>query len=145
MITKQNSKYKLIAITKLLILQFSLFSTIFFLVGCSDNIAKAPVIKVFVNGTETSNSVIPVSNGERVEYRFEITAYTTIADIKAVKYDVLSETIKTPTEQLVGGLTNSLNEVVEGVLIASEDTELKIVVKDIDGNEVSNGFSISVQ
>jgi len=120
--------------------------TISFL-GCSDDISDAPVIKVFVNSVEVadSDSAIVVSTGDRVDYRFEITSFSTIADIKQVKYDVLSEEVKTPTELLVGGLTNSMNEVVSGVLVASEDAELKIVVKDMDGNEVSKGFSISVQ
>jgi len=120
--------------------------TISFL-SCSDDVSDAPVIKVFVNNTEVADtaSAIVVSNGDRVSYRFEITSFSTIADIKAVIYDVLSEEVKTPSERIVGGLTNSLNEVVSGVLVASEDAELKIVVKDMDGNEVSKGFAISVQ
>lgn len=135
----QSRKVKL-NILVLITLMLSLF-------GCSDDVAKAPTIKVFVNGTQVTESSekISVSSNDRVEYRFEITAYTTIADVKAVMYNVLSETIKIPTEQLVGGLTNSLNEVVEGVIIASEDAELRLVVKDMDGNEVSNGFSITVK
>jgi hypothetical protein len=142
-----KEKYKLNQAKKLKLNILALLAFMVSLFGCSDDIADAPVIKVFVNGTAVTESSEPiaVSNGDRVEYRFEITAYTTIADVKAVLYDVLSETVKTPTEQLVGGLTNSLNEVVEGVLIASEDAELRLVVKDMDGNEVSNGFSITVQ
>jgi len=31
------------------------------------------------------------------------------------------------------------------VLIPMEDTELRLVVKDLDGNEVSNGFLIIVK
>jgi len=122
-------------------------SLLFIWYSCSDEIASPPIIKVFVNGEDVSTieGAIEVKNGDRVTYRFEIEAFTTIADVKLVIYDVLSETIKTPSEQLVGGLTKSLKETVEGVLIPMEDTELRLVVKDLDGNEVSNGFLIIVK
>lgn len=122
-------------------------SLLFIWCSCSDEIASPPIIKVFVNGEDVSTieGAIEVKNGDRVTYRFEIEAYTIIADVKLVIYDVLSETIKIPSEQLVGGLTKSLKETVEGVLIPMEDTELKLVVKDLDGNEVSNGFLIIVK
>ena len=115
--------------------------------SCSDDVASPPIIKVFVNGEDVSKNdgAVEVKNGDRVTYRFEIEAFTTIADVKLVIYDVLSETIKTPSEQLVGGLTKSLKETVEGALTPMEDTELRLVVKDLDGNEVSNGFLIIVK
>lgn len=115
--------------------------------GCSKDTADAPTIKVFVNNAEVVDSKVPVkiSAGEVAEYRFEIRAYATIADIKTIIFDVLSPTIKVPSETLVGGLTNSLNETVKGVVYVNDDTEVMVVVKDLDGNEVSKSFGIAVQ
>ena len=123
-------------------------AAVMFFSSCSDDPAEPPVINVFVNGAAVSSTdPIPVNVGDRVEYRFEITAFTTIADVKMVKSVILDfdYPIKTPSEQLVGGLTQTGKEIVSGVLIADEDTEMRLVVKDVDGNEVSNAFAVLVQ
>ena len=124
-----------------------LLSLFFIGYGCSDKIAPPPIIKVYVNEKDVSSNKGPIEikNGDRLTYRFEIEAFATITDVKLLTYDVLSEIVKIPSEQLVGGLTNSLKETVEGVLMPMEDTEIRLVVKDLDGNEVSNGFLIIVK
>lgn len=110
--------------------------------GCSDSVADAPQIKVFVNGIEyVGSGPLEFTVNDVIHYRFEITAFTTIADVKLIEYDILNEEVKIPTERIVGGLTNGRKEVVEGYAEPVSDTEYRLVVKDTDGNEVSNGFT----
>lgn len=109
--------------------------------GCSDEVAKAPVVRVLVNGVEYTGEALEAALDQTFHYRFEITAFTTIADLKLIEYDVLNEEVKIPTETLVGGLTYSRNEVVEGYAQVVNNAEYRLVVKDTDGNEVSAGFS----
>ncbi|MCD8174132.1 MAG: hypothetical protein LUD76_11890 [Alistipes sp.] len=109
--------------------------------GCSDDIAKAPVVRVLVDGMEFTGEALEAALDQTFHYRFEITAFATIADLKLIEYDVLNEEVKIPTETLVGGLTYTRNEVVEGYVRVVNNAEYRLVVKDVDGNEVSAGFS----
>jgi hypothetical protein len=129
---------------KHLLLVVSLFSVVLF-TNCTEELASPPEVNAFVNNVAAVDSSVTVTGGETVNYRFEINASTTIADLKLVIFDVLSPTVKTPKQTIVGGLTNDLNEVVKGTLIARDDTELMLIVMDIDGNEVSKSVLLSVQ
>ncbi len=119
-----------------------------FLFGaCSkDKISDPPELVVFVNDIDvTAASTLYFTEGTRIEYRFEISAYSTISSLKTVVFDVTIPTAKKTKEVIVGGLPDSLNETVKGVLFASIDTEIMLVVKDIDGNEVTKSFTVIVQ
>jgi hypothetical protein len=111
--------------------------------GCTEDLADPPEIRVFVDNVETKEA--SVTGGQNVEYRFEINANTTIADLKIIIFDVLTPSVKTPKQTLVAGLTNKLNEVVTGTMVARVDTEIMLIVKDIDGNEVSDSFLLTVE
>ena len=118
----------------------------FLLSACNkEKDSNPPVIKLFVNDVEvTTESTVQVAKASRLEYRYEISASATIADIKTVLTDVSNPDLKKNREVLVTGLANSLNETVKGVLFPTFNMEVMLVVKDIDGNEVSKTFSITV-
>ncbi len=134
-----NSKYLTI---KPFILILSLLSVVLF-TNCSEEIALPPEIKVFVDDIETTEAT--AIGGTTVNYRFEISAHATIADLRLVIFDVLSPTVKTPKQTIVAGLTNKFDEVVMGTLVAQDDTEIMLIVLDMEGNEVSKSFLLSVQ
>ena len=116
--------------------------------GCKDDLADPPVIKVYVNGAEydaSSTERLTVATGERISYSFEVFAHTGIATVKEIRYQVLSDEVKVPTESLVAGLPDDLNVTISGTIDAKEDTEIRLVVEDWDHNEVSNGFTFYVQ
>lgn len=116
------------------------------LTSCADKIANPPVIKVFVNGDDvTEASTVHVTTGTRIEYSFEVTSIAPIANLKTLIFDVSIPTKKIAKEVIVGGQTSSLTESVKGVIFASSDTEIKLVVKDLDGNEVAKSFTVIVQ
>jgi len=138
----KSGKLKLLAfVTAMFIIPF------FLLPSCSkEEMSDPPIIKVYVNNNdvnEASTTYFPV--GTRIEYRFEISAFSAISDIKTVIFDISIPTAKKTKEVLVGGLPDSLNETVKGVLFATIDTEIMLVVKDIDGNEVTKSFTVIVQ
>lgn len=111
----------------------------------TDKISAPPTIQVFVNGDDvTSASTVHVTANSRIEYRFEVTAFTTIADLKTVFFDIAIPSKKITKEVLVAGQANALTETVKGVIFASSDTEIMLVVKDIDGNEVAKSFTFIV-
>ena len=114
--------------------------------GCKDDLADPPVIKVYVNGAEyDATERFTVATGDRISYSFEVFAHTGIATVKEIRYQVLSDEVKVPTERLVAGLTDDLNVTISGTIDAKEDTEIRLVVEDWDHNEVSNGFTFYVQ
>lgn len=116
------------------------------LASCTDKIGNPPVIKVSVNGDDvTEASTLHVVTGTRIEYSFEITAETPIDNLKTLIFDVSIPTKKIAKEVIVGGQPSSLNESVKGVFFAGSDTEVKLVVKDLDGNEVAKSFTVIVQ
>lgn len=109
---------------------------------------RSAVIKVYVNGAEydaSSTERFTVATGERISYSFEVFAHTGIATVKEIRYQVLSDEVKVPTERLVAGLPDDLNVTVSGTIDAKDDTEIRLVVEDWDHNEVSNGFTFYVQ
>lgn len=111
----------------------------------ADKISAPPTIQVFVNDDDvTAAPTVHVTPGSRIEYRFEVSAFTTIADMKTVYFDIAIPSKKITKEVLVSGQANSLNETVKGVIFASSDTEIMLVVKDIDGNEVAKSFTFIV-
>jgi len=110
-----------------------------------ETISAPPTIKVFVNGDDvTAASTVHVVAGTRIEYQFEVTAFTTIADLKTVFFDIAIPTRKITKEVLVAGQSSILTETVKGVVFASSDTEIMLIVKDIDGNEVAKSFTFIV-
>ena len=114
--------------------------------GCKDDLADPPVIKVYVNGAEyDATERFTVATGDRISYSFEVFAHTGIATVKEIRYQVLSDEVKVPTERLVAGLPDDLNVTISGTIDAKEDTEIRLVVEDWDHNEVSNGFTFYVQ
>jgi hypothetical protein len=139
-ISRTNLRHLAIAAALLVISSF-LFS------ACSkDKISDPPDLIVFVNDIDvTAAPTLYFTEGTRVEYRFEITASATISSLKTVVFDVSIPTAKKTKEVIVGGLPDSLKETVKGVLFASIDTEIMLVVKDIDGNEVTKSFTVIVQ
>lgn len=122
---------------------FSFLLIVVLFASCTEEIASPPVVSTFVNDVATTEAT--VTGGDIVNYRFEISANTTIADLKMVVFDVLSPSIKTPSQTLVAGLTNKLDEVVKGTLVAKDDTEIMLIVMDVDGNEVSESILLTVQ
>ena len=114
--------------------------------GCKDDLADPPVIKVYVNGAEyDATERFTVATGDRISYSFEVFAHTGIATVKEIRYQVLSDEVKVPTERLVAGLPDDLNVTISGTIDAKEDTEIRLVVEEWDHNEVSNGFTFYVQ
>jgi len=110
-----------------------------------EKLSAPPTIQVFVNGDDvTSASTVHVTAGSRIEYRFDVTAFTTIADLKTVFFDIAIPSKKITKEVLVAGQANALTESVKGVIFASSDTEIMLVVKDIDRNEVAKSFTFIV-
>ena len=110
--------------------------------GCKDDLADPPVIKVYVNGAEyDATERFTVATGDRISYSFEVFAHTGIATVKEIRYQVLSDEVKVPTERL----PDDLNVTISGTIDAKEDTEIRLVVEDWDHNEVSNGFTFYVQ
>ena len=107
--------------------------------GCKDDLADPPVIKVYVNGAEyDATERFTVATGDRISYSFEVFAHTGIATVKEIRYQVLSDEVKVPTERLVAGLPDDLNVTISGTIDAKEDTEIRLVVEDWDHNEVSS-------
>ena len=114
--------------------------------GCKDDLADPPVIKVYVNGAEyDATERFTVATGDRISYSFEVFAHTGIATVKEIRYQILSDEVKVPTERLVAGLPDDLNVTISGTIDAKEDTEIRLVVEDWDHNEVSHGFTFYVQ
>ena len=114
--------------------------------GCKDDLADPPVIKVYVNGAEyDATERFTVATGDRISYSFEVFAHTGIATVKEIRYQVLSDEVKVPTERLIAGLPDDQNVTISGTIDAKEDTEIRLVVEDWDHNEVSNGFTFYVQ
>ena len=104
--------------------------------GCKDDLADPPVIKVYVNGAEyDATERFTVATGDRISYSFEVFAHTGIATVKEIRYQVLSDEVKVPTERLVAGLPDDLNVTISGTIDAKEDTEIRLVVEDWDHNE----------
>lgn len=111
----------------------------------TDKISAPPTIQIFVNDDDvTAASTVHVTAGSRIEYRFVVTAFTTIADLKTVFFDIAIPSKKITKEVLVSGQANSLNETIKGVVFASSDTEIMLVAKDVDGNEVAKSFTFIV-
>jgi hypothetical protein len=111
----------------------------------SDKISAPPTIQIFVNDDDvTAASTVHVTANTRIEYRFEVAAIATIVDLKTVFFDIAIPSKKITKEVLVAGQANSLKETVKGVIFASTDTEIMLVVKDIDGNEVAKSFTFIV-
>ena len=111
----------------------------------SDKISAPPTIQIFVNDDDiTAASTVHVTANTRIEYRFEVTATATIVDLKTVFFDIAIPSKKITKEVLVAGQANSLKESIKGVIFASTDTEIMLVVKDIDGNEVAKSFTFIV-
>ena len=76
--------------------------------GCKDDLADPPVIKVYVNGAEyDATERFTVATGDRISYSFEVFAHTGIATVKEIRYQVLSDEVKVPTERLVAGLPDA--------------------------------------
>lgn len=135
-------------ITKALRTTVSLITLIVFvaLASCTDKIANPPVIKVSVNGDDvTEASTLHVVSGTRIEYNFEVTAESPISNLKTLVFDIAIPTKKTVKEVIVGGQPSALTENVKGVFFAGSDTEIKLVVIDLDGNEVAKSFTVIVQ
>tara|TARA_R110002050_G_scaffold300670_1_gene471429 strand:+ start:17920 stop:18339 length:420 start_codon:yes stop_codon:yes gene_type:complete len=127
---------------KQFMLILSVLSVVLF-TSCTEELASPPDVKVFVDNVEVTE--VTAAGGATVNYRFEISAYATIADLRLVIFDVLSPTVKTPKQTIVAGLTNKLNEEVRGTLVARDDAEVMLIVTDIEGNEVAKSFFLSVQ
>ena len=115
--------------------------------SCNKNeISASPTIKVMVNGDDvTAAPSVIVATGARVEYQFDITGYSIISDVKTVFYDITNPAKKVSKQVLVAGQSNALTETVKGVLFVTANTEIMLVVKDIDGNEVSKSITITIQ
>lgn len=134
---------------KLDILKFTLFFLMIglFFSSCDKNeISDPPTIKVLVNGDDvTAAPSVIVATGTRVEYQFDVVGSTIIDDIKTVFYDITNPAKKISKQVLVAGQSNALTETVKGVLFVTTNTEIVLVVKDIDGNEVSKSITITIQ
>lgn len=119
---------------------------IFTLSACkTDEISTAPVLTVFVNSDDiTASPSITVSAGTRVEYRYEINASTTIANIKTVITDIKDPAKRVSKEFIVGGQTNATTQTVKGVFFPKSNTEIMLVVNDVAGNEATKTFTITI-
>jgi hypothetical protein len=131
---------------------FSSLAILLLLLGCTftactkNEISAPPTIKIMVNGDDvTAAPSIVVNANERVEYVFEVTAFSVIDNLKTVFYDATVPTKKVSKEVIVAGQLNSTNETVKGVLFVTTNTEIVLVVKDIDGNEVSKTITVTIQ
>jgi len=125
---------------------FILIASVLFSACTKEEKSDPPGIKVFVNNEDiTTSSTVTVAKASRLEYRFEVSASSTITDVKTVISDISNPAAKKTKEVLVAGLANSLNESVKGVLFPTYNIEMMLVVKDMDGNEVSKSFTIMVQ
>lgn len=131
---------------------YSSLAIILLLLGCtftactSNDNSAPPTIKIMVNGNDvTAAPTILVTANERVEYIFEVNAFSVIDNLKTVFYDVSNPDKKVSKEVLVAGQSNSKNETVKGVFFVTANTEIVLVVKDLDGNEVSKSISLKIQ
>lgn len=123
-----------------------LFLSLFFASCDKNEISAPPTIKVLVNGDDvTAAPSVIVATGARVEYQFDITGSSIIDDVKTVFYDITNPAKKVSKQVLVAGQSNALTETVKGVLFVTSNTEIVLVVKDIDGNEVSKSITITIQ
>lgn len=124
-----------------------LLAIVFSMGACTtDKLSAPPTIKVFVNNDDlTDASTVFFPMGTRVQYQFVVEAKTTITSVRTVVFDVSIPTKKTAKEVLVGGLPIALTDTIKGTLVTSTDTEIMLVVKDVDGNEVSKSFTAIVQ
>jgi len=123
-----------------------LFLSLFFASCDKTEISAPPTIKVLVNGDDvTAAPSIIVATGARVEYQFDVVGSTIIDNLKTVFYDATVPTKKVSKEVIVAGQSNSMNETVKGVLFVTTNTEIVLVVKDIDGNEVSKTITVTIQ
>ncbi|NDP20264.1 MAG: hypothetical protein GZ091_04180 [Paludibacter sp.] len=112
----------------------------------TDEISAPPVLTVFVNNDDiTAAPSITVSSGTRVEYRFEINASTTIADVKTVITDIKDPAKRVSKEFIVGGQINATTQTVKGVFFPKSNTEIMLVVNDVAGNEATKMFTITIQ
>lgn len=118
-----------------------------FLSSCDKNeISNPPTITVVVNGDDvTAAPNIVVSSGARVEYQFEVTGTTIIDNLKTVFSDISNPDKKVSREVIVAGQPNSTYQIVKGVLFVTTNTEIILVVKDLDGNEVTKSFTVTLQ
>lgn len=141
---QQNTRFMkthLIILTLIILMASGLL-----LSGCEEALPDPPVIKSYINGTETD--LITVEIGTVINYKYEIQASDKISDLKLIIFDVLSfeePMIKTGVQTLVGGLTRSLNEIVEGSYLIRQDTELMLLVKDNSGNEANKSIMIRTE
>ena len=123
-----------------------LFLSLFFASCDKNEISAPPKIKIMVNGDDvTAVPSVIVATGARVEYQFDIVGSSIIDDIKTVFYDITNPVKKVSKQVLVAGQSNALTETVKGVLFVATNTEIMLVVKDIDGNEVSKTITITIQ
>jgi len=140
-----NNKMKKFQIQQLVLLVILLVSLT--MSACkTDEISTPPVLTIFVNNDNiTASPSITVSSGTRVEYRYEINASTTIADVKTVITDIKDPAKKISKEFLVGGQTNATTQTVKGVFFPKSNTEIMLVVNDVAGNEATKMFTITIQ
>lgn len=141
-----NTTLKIATIKKYFAITLFLLAA-FVLPSCKDDkISAAPKVSVIVNNADiTANPSITVASGERVEYQFDITAYSVITNIKTVITDLRKPDQKTSKEIIVGGQSNGLNQSVKSVIFPLYSQEIMVVVKDKDGNEATRSFTITVQ
>lgn len=118
-----------------------------FLSSCDKNeVSSPPTIKILVNGDDiTATPNIVVSSGARVEYQFEVSGTTVIDNLKTVISDISTPDKKVSREVIVAGQPNSVGQTVKGVLFVTANTEIMLVVKDLDGNEVAKAFTVKIQ
>ncbi len=142
-----KNKIKVEKLINIKLLFIALLLPMFTFQACKDDkMSPAPVVTVFVNNDDiTANPAITVASGTRVEYRFEIAASTTIANLKTVITDLRKPDAKTFKELIVGGQTNSLKQTIKSVIFPLYSQEIMLVVKDVDGNEVTKSFTITIQ
>lgn len=134
---------------KLIILKASLAILLFGVLFSScdkSDVSAPPTIKLLVNGDDISAApAIVVATGTRIEYQFEITGSSIIDDVKTVFYDISNPDKKVSKQVLVAGQASSLNEVVKGVYFVTYNSEIILVAKDVDGNEVTKTLTITLQ
>ena len=113
------------------------------MLSCTEDIADVPEITTFINGVEATTA--EVSDGEVFSYRFDVQANTTIADLKMIVFDVLTPEMKQAKQTLVAGVPEGLEETIEGKMTARTNTELMLIVQDVDGNEVASSLLVTLK
>lgn len=123
-----------------------LFLSLFFASCDKNEISAPPTIQVMVNGDDvTAAPSVIVATGARIEYQFDVFGSSIINDIKTVFYDITNPAKKVSKQVIVAGQSNAITETVKGVIFVTTNTEIMVVVKDIDGNEVSKSITITIQ